>query len=359
MGNPVGQSGLGIMYLQGKGVPKDTDKALKYFTQAADQGWVDGQLQLGNMYYSGIGVKRDFKLANKYFNLASQSGHVLAFYNLGQMHASGVGMMRSCPTAVELFKNVAERGKWAERLMVAYQDYRAYKFDEAFMQYTLLAELGYEVAQSNAAFLLDRSEIKMFTNRQEDLVRALQYWGRAAGQGYSAAQVKLGDYHYYGLGTGNVDYETAASHYRMASEQQHNAQAMFNLAYMHEQGLGMKKDIHLAKRFYDLAAETNADAKIPVALALMKLQFIYKYESLREDNVFKMLMGLDENIASNWDLYLITVITIFLGMIIYSRRPPPEPMQNEQPPNNENQNVTTPPREENPNPNPNPNDGVQ
>lgn len=351
------------MYLQGKGVPKDTEKALKYFTQAADQGWVDGQLQLGNMYYSGIGVKRDFKLANKYFNLASQSGHVLAFYNLGQMHASGVGMMRSCPTAVELFKNVAERGKWAERLMVAYHDYRAYKFDEAFMQYSLLAELGYEVAQSNAAFLLDRNEIKMFTNRQEDLVRALQQWGRAAGQGYSAAQVKLGDYHYYGLGTGVIDYETAASHYRMASEQQHNAQAMFNLAYMHEQGLGMKKDIHLAKRFYDQAAETNADAKIPVALALLKLQLIYKFESLREDNVFKLLMGLDENIASNWDLYLITVATIFLGMIIYTRRPPPEPVQIVPPESNENQssaNVSdAPAHEAHENPNPNPNDGVQ
>lgn len=340
MGNPVGQSGLGIMYLQGKGVPKDTDKALKYFTQAADQGWVDGQLQLGNMYYSGNGVKRDFKLANKYFNLASQSGHVLAFYNLGQMHSSGVGMMRSCPTAVELFKNVAERGKWGERLMVAYQDYRSYKYDEAFMQYSLLAELGYEVAQSNAAFLLDRNEIKSFENRQEELVRALQFWGRAAGQGYSAAQVKLGDYHYYGLGTGIIDYEAAASHYRTASDQQHNAQAMFNLAYMHEQGLGMKKDMHLAKRFYDLAAETNADAKIPVALALLKLQFLYKWDSFlnHEDSLFKAL-GLDENIASNWDLYLITIITILLGMIIYSRRPPHEapPQSNQQQQSNESE----------------------
>ena len=54
------------------------------------------------------------------------------------------------------------------------------------------------------------------------------------------ARVKIGDYHYYGYGT-EVDYETAAMHYRMASEQQHNAQAMFNLGYMHEQGLGMKQ----------------------------------------------------------------------------------------------------------------------
>jgi TPR repeat protein len=52
LGNPVGQSGLGLMYLYGKGVDKDYTKALKYFSQAADQGWVDGQLQLGNMYFS-------------------------------------------------------------------------------------------------------------------------------------------------------------------------------------------------------------------------------------------------------------------------------------------------------------------
>ena len=46
---------------------------------------------------------------------------------------------------------------------------------------------------------------------------------RAAAQGYSAARVRLGDYYYYGWGT-DVDYETAAGHYRIASEQQNNAQ---------------------------------------------------------------------------------------------------------------------------------------
>lgn len=70
------------------------------------------------------------------------------------------------------------------------------------------------------------------------------YWGRAASQGYSAAQVKLGDYHYYGMGT-PVDYEMAATHYQVASDQQHNAQAMFNLGYMHEQGLGMQQVIFI------------------------------------------------------------------------------------------------------------------
>ncbi|XP_053945464.1 protein sel-1 homolog 1 [Anastrepha ludens] len=319
LGDPVGQSGLGLMYLKGLGVPKDSLKALNYFTQAADQGWVDGQLQLGNMYFTGNGVKTDYKLALKYFNLASQSGHVLAYYNLGIMHTYGMGMLRSCPAAVEFFKNVAERGRWSTNMMHAYSDYKRNRIDGAYMQYALLAELGYEVAQSNAAFVLDRGDVSIFHDRHEELIRAFYYWKRAAGQGYSAAQVKLGDYYYYGWGT-IVDFETAASLYRKASEQQYNAQAMFNLGYMHEQGLGMKKDWHLAKRLYDLAAETNADAKVPVAIALLKLQMLAKIEAVKE-SPYKFIFYMDENIAANWDLYMITILTLLLGFIMYTRRP--------------------------------------
>lgn len=106
------------------------------------------------------------------------------------MHATGTGMMRSCPAAVELFKNVAERGKWSDQLMVAHTDYREGRVDEALVTYYLLAEMGYEVAQSNAAFILDRVEMNILTE-EEALVRALQLWARAAAQGYSYAQVFL------------------------------------------------------------------------------------------------------------------------------------------------------------------------
>ena len=50
---------------------------------------------------------------------------------------------------------------------------------------------------------------------------------------------------------------------------------MFNLGYMHELGHGMRQDIHLAKRFYDMAAETSADAKvIDVSLRLFGIPVI-------------------------------------------------------------------------------------
>lgn len=58
-------------------------------------------------------------------------------------------------------------------------------------------------------------------------------------KGSSSSRIKLGDYHYYGWGT-EVNYGKAIQHYRIASELHRNSQAMFNLAYMHEQGLGLK-----------------------------------------------------------------------------------------------------------------------
>lgn len=319
LNNPVGQSGLGIMYLQGRGVPKDTNAAFKYFTMAANQGWVEGQLHLGFMYFGGIGVRRDFKQANKYFSLASQTGHVLALYHLGQMHAQGLGVLRSCTTAVELFKNVCERGEWGSRLMLAHAAWRARDSDSSLLQYLSLAERGYELAQTNAAFLLDNGEVSMFSER-EKWSRALQLWSRGAAQGCGAARVKLGDYHYYGLGT-QKDLELAAFHYRMASEQLHNAQATFNLGYMHERGLGLARDVHLAKRCYDLAAETSADARLPAALALVRLNAAIAVEQILDSPLAVIFLTGDSVFLSNWDLYLITALLGALGLVVYLRRP--------------------------------------
>ncbi|XP_034274160.1 protein sel-1 homolog 1-like isoform X2 [Pantherophis guttatus] len=347
MGNPVGQSGLGMAYLYGRGVPVNYELALKYFQKAAEQGWVDGQLQLGSMYYNGIGVKKDYKQAYKYFNLASQGGHILAFYNLAQMHATGTGVMRSCHTAVELFKNVCERGRWSERLMTAYNSYKDGNTNSAVVQYLLLAEQGYEVAQSNAAFILDQKASIIEEN--ETYPRALLHWNRAASQGYTVARLKLGDYHFYGFGT-EIDYETAFIHYRLATEQQHSAQAMFNLGYMHEKGLGIKQDIHLAKRFYDMAADASPDAQVPVFLALCKLGIIYAFQYVRETNVKEIFshLDMDQLLGPEWDLYLMTIIALLLGTVIAYRQrqhqgvprpagprpavPPQEPAPEQQPP---------------------------
>ena len=111
---------------------------------------------------------------------------------------------------------------------------------------------------------------------------------------------------------------------------------MFNLGYMHELGLGMKRDIHLAKRFYDMAAETSVDAKVPVALALAKLAVVFAVKNLEE---LKILIGESlgsasqfkfvpcpgpetmESLQSYWDLYLLSLLLGLLGILMLLRRP--------------------------------------
>ncbi|KIH53971.1 Sel1 repeat protein [Ancylostoma duodenale] len=241
-GNQNGQAGLGVMYMHGRGVRRDYEKAYRLFSLAAEQGWVDAQLYLGEMFFKGLGVKRDFKTALKYYQMATQNGHVLASYNLARMHSSGIGVLRSCTTAVEFYKNVAERGRWSEKLMEAYGAYKEGRRDEAAIKYLFLAELGYEPAQTNIAYILDRGEAdSLFPASKENVLeRAIVQWQRAANQEYPLARIKLGDYHYYGWGT-PADYEQAAQHYKLAVERHATAQAMFNLGLMHEQGLGITR----------------------------------------------------------------------------------------------------------------------
>ena len=62
----------------------------------------------------------------------------------------------------QLFKSVSERGKWSYMFMEAMQLYDDGDTESSLMMYTFLAELGMEVAQSNAAFLLEQGFLALF-----------------------------------------------------------------------------------------------------------------------------------------------------------------------------------------------------
>ena len=321
------------MYLDGRGVKKDHAKAFRSFSKAAEQGSVEGQFYLGYMYFLGIGQTRDHKTAAKYFQLASQSGNLLALYNLGQMHANGIGVTRSCQIAVELFKNVAERGKWTERFMDSYKKYQIGAVDEAAFNYMILGELGYEIAQTNFAYLIEENakDQQLFHTELEAYKWALTFWQRSANQQYPYARVKLGDFNYYGLGT-NIDYAAALDHYKIAAENHQNPQAMFNLGYMHEQGLGLDKvslfhdlssnyvfqDLHLAKRYYDLAADTSTEAIAPVALAMMKLRLVFLLDYMKENFAWHsaLLLFLDSTLGPHWDFFVMSVLLAIIPYLL-------------------------------------------
>ena len=92
----------------------------------------------------------------------------------------------------------------------------------------------------------------------------------------------MGDYYLKGLGvpSGIPQPEKAAACYASAANTHISSLAMHNLGWMHENGIGVSQDFHLAKRYYDLSFETNSEAYLPVMLSLFKLHIRSLYQAV-------------------------------------------------------------------------------
>ena len=82
---------LGLMYQQGLGVPKDSQKAMLWYTKAAMGGAPRAQYNLGLIYYEGEGTEKDLKLAIQWLEKSAAQGYADAEVQLGYMYDSGEG----------------------------------------------------------------------------------------------------------------------------------------------------------------------------------------------------------------------------------------------------------------------------
>lgn len=109
-GDASAQSNLGVMYMEGKGVPQDDKEALKWWTLAAQQGDKSAQFNLGNMYRLGKGVLQDYKVAVDWYLLSASQKFSKAQFNLGTMFDSGTGVLQDYKIAVSWYILASEQG---------------------------------------------------------------------------------------------------------------------------------------------------------------------------------------------------------------------------------------------------------
>lgn len=280
-GDAQSQYALGLMLLHGYGVDKNIAKATELFKASADQDYAFSQVELGVLYLDR-GQPEDVRIANDYFELAARYHHIEAQYYLAEMIHYGIGRDKACAQALGYYKSVAEKAEplvssWTE----ANQAYDDGDHELALLGYLHAAEEGYEAAQNNVAYMLDPDQsilIKWLDQAASQKPHVLQnpslalvYWTRSSKQGNIDSLVKMGDYYLNGIGT-ERDVDKAVQCYTGASEYHQSAQALFNLGWMHENGVGLNQDYHLAKRYYDNALTTNDEAYLPVTLSLLKLR---------------------------------------------------------------------------------------
>ena len=109
-GNAEAQNDLGLLYLDGKGVPANLAEAVRYFQLSAAAGSAPGQNNLGGLYRDGRGVARDYARAAKWFAASASQGNAAGMYNLGLMYELGQGVKADPVEAAVWYALAAEAG---------------------------------------------------------------------------------------------------------------------------------------------------------------------------------------------------------------------------------------------------------
>lgn len=330
--DPLGHNGLGYIYFRGTTAQaRNLRLAFKHFNESAFGGSSDGMFNLASMFLTGTGTEQSFQKAVLWYTQALDRGHTPAAYSLAVMHLNGIGTVRDCDIAVNLLKKVCERGEWvSSKLVDAYEQSETLP-DRSALLFIKLAEAGHEVAQMNVAHLMDSgASFLIYPNssssgdptdemRQYNRIVAQRFYEMSAEQGSASSELRLGDYAYngWGISTGFrdddvgdgdvvefgseedvlplalygsepeldlqpqiVDYEASLARYRKTAEmtvtgewmQAFVARGSFNLGFMHQFGLGVAQDLHMAKRHYHRSREVDpSGVHAPVTFSLISL----------------------------------------------------------------------------------------
>lgn len=81
LGDPAAQFNLGVMYEMGDGIPQDYKEAIQWYRRSADRGTPNAQLKLGRMYEKGNGIPQDYVQAYAWYSLAEANGSAEASNN--------------------------------------------------------------------------------------------------------------------------------------------------------------------------------------------------------------------------------------------------------------------------------------
>jgi len=292
MGDESGKNGLGYCYLNGIGVERNPEVAFNYFTSAANGGYDEAMYNLGVMYTQGLGTQQNLQQALAMFLKAAQKGHVHSMYHAAVLlydsttaatsaspfGSSSTGTAADCSRAVQLYKQVAELGQVSELVFAAEDAFWDGDYETALYRYLQSALAGVELAQYNAAFMLEEGVglgawFPTSTDAQRDAVgvAAARLYEMSSRQHYGPSYVKLGH-----LAFKQNRFKASLQAYETGMNFQGSlAESKFNVGLMYLLGRGVKQDDSLAKRYFDLAAKDHPDAWIPVFFALKLLRARY------------------------------------------------------------------------------------
>lgn len=236
LGSSTALNELGEMALYGDGgFPANITEATAFFNESASQGDPTAQHHLAIMNWLGLNAagQVDEAAAMLYDYFSAMGGNPLAKMSLGYRHLMGLSAPKSCEAAVAYYQPVSE---------------------EVVAQ-SMLSPINVVIEKARLA---DERSRSVPPEEDEDVI---QYYQHSAENGDVAAQVALGQLHFYGARGFEQNPERAARYFRAAAAQG-DTSAMSSLGQMHVQGLGVPQNNETAFKYLSEAAEKhNAGAQ--------------------------------------------------------------------------------------------------
>ncbi|CAM9413300.1 unnamed protein product [Chrysoparadoxa australica] len=244
-------NGLGFEYFFGHNFEQNLPKAFGYFKKAAAIG-TDGDslFNYGQCLSTGAGTAKDVTKAAEVFSKGAELGHFDSTYELAISYREGKGVPYDPDKAASQLLSAAKMGgRWGGLVRHGFDCYINGSYVCALLAYTEAAEMGYSVAATNAAFLLDRKRVALPLSEADTKAMSLRYHLLGTASSYVPAYNAIGDAYFEGSPPYSFDPEQALFWYSMASSGG-SVRGVYNVAYMLEHGLGIEQDLDAARAYY-------------------------------------------------------------------------------------------------------------
>lgn len=117
-GIAAAQNNLALMHAQGRGLPRDVEKAIGLWLQASRQNHPMAQYNLGLAYFRGEGVGKEEREAAGWFRRAADAGLADAQYAMGQMNRLGLVLPKDESVALGWYKLAGAQGHREAKMQV-------------------------------------------------------------------------------------------------------------------------------------------------------------------------------------------------------------------------------------------------
>ncbi len=255
---------------------KDYILSIKYYTQAMETGSKKAINELGILYYYGYGVQKNTKKAIYFFKKGEDLNDIASINNLGYCYLKGIGIKKDVNKAIYYLKKAGNLGSSYSLFNLAC----LYKFGLGINKDYKLAiyylKKSADLGNTKAMIYLGGYYLKTQNQKRN----GFQYFLRAANLGNKNAINNLGYCYEFGLGT-KKDIKKAIFHYKLAAKLE-SITAMINLGFLYQKGQKIKKDLKISIFYFQKAAKLGDTRSINILKRLAKDDIPEALQSLKE-----------------------------------------------------------------------------